>query len=115
MSTATTKPKQRLCCMMRPIGECIRCKKIVCKGHGRANYAKDYMGHSRLTTIECRSPKCNDSVVKDRQAAERRRYVFKELLGRVRSNSRGKALLDRLSSQKVHQSISKISQRKRHR
>jgi hypothetical protein len=115
----TVKPKQRLCCMMRPLGECRYCSRVVCSNHGKGIYETQVIPGSipELLSVHCLSTKCNDSVHKDRH----RVYQRQELRRRMREaagltpypiNQKGKALLDRITSQKVKRSISKISHRK---
>lgn len=115
-----TKLKQRLCCMMRPLGECRYCHKVVCTNHGKGIYEIYVLkGQTpEMLAVQCFSTKCNDATVKVRIDVERRRQQRVALrvaagLAPMPVNHKGKALLERISSQKDHQSISKISSRKR--
>lgn len=121
VSRSLIKPKKRLCCMMRPLGECRYCDKVVCASHGRGIYedvSSILPGRVPvLLDVQCLSTKCNDAVHRDLLAAARRRDQRRSL--RVSAgllpypvNSAGKALLDRITSQNDKRSISKISYRK---
>ncbi len=120
MASVSVKPKQRLCCMMRPLGECRFCHKEVCSNHGSIMSWTTYKvaGAPLPLYIQCRSTKCNDATLKVRIDVERRRQQRIAMrvaagLSPAPANHRGKALLERISSQKVKRTISKISSRKR--